>query len=360
LLTNLTTFFKSLNPSNLSGSIDIIVVQQHDGSYRSTPFHVRFGKIHLFLNPFSKKVLIHVYGELVGTEMTLGSSGEALFMRKLDENAFIPTSEELELMRLKRGANAISFSVEGNVVTSSLFLWDKNEKVVISDIDGTITKSDVLGHILPVLGEDWSHSGVAELYTNIQKNGYQILYLTARAIGQSGTTRNFLDKVVQSASHKSEITLPKGPVFMSPDRVFDSLMREVILRCPEQFKVACLKEIGSLFTASPCFYAGFGNRSSDLKSYIDVGIPCSKIFIINEHGEINEHVEINDTEPVLNMSITFTYPSLNEIVDAMFPPFIPGKQVIEDKYNEWKYWKPNNFLGGSLAEIEAELFLNTK
>ena len=45
-------------------------------------------------------------------------------------------------------------------------------------------RSDVMGHILPMLGRDWSHSGIAELYTNIKKNNYQILYLTARPIGQ--------------------------------------------------------------------------------------------------------------------------------------------------------------------------------
>jgi phosphatidate phosphatase LPIN len=28
---------------------------------------------------------------------------------------------------------------------ANIFLWNKNSKIVISDIDGTITKSDVLG-----------------------------------------------------------------------------------------------------------------------------------------------------------------------------------------------------------------------
>jgi phosphatidate phosphatase LPIN len=48
----------------------------------------------------------------------------------------------------------------------------------------TADRSDVLGHIMPVMGRDWSHEGIAELYTNIAANGYQVLYLTARAIGQ--------------------------------------------------------------------------------------------------------------------------------------------------------------------------------
>jgi len=38
--------------------------------------------------------------------------------------------------------------------------------------------------VFTMIGKDWTHSGVAKLYTDITKNGYQILYLTSRAIGQ--------------------------------------------------------------------------------------------------------------------------------------------------------------------------------
>lgn len=37
----------------------------------------------------------------------------------------------------------------------------------MSDIDGTITKSDVMGHIAPVIGLQWAHSGVVQLYDRI-------------------------------------------------------------------------------------------------------------------------------------------------------------------------------------------------
>ena len=49
-----------------------------------------------------------------------------------------------------------------------------SHQVVISDIDGTITKSDVLGHIFPAIGKDWAHSGVAQLFSKISRNGYQL------------------------------------------------------------------------------------------------------------------------------------------------------------------------------------------
>jgi phosphatidate phosphatase LPIN len=56
-------------------------------------------------------------------------------------------------------------------------------KLVISDIDGTITRSDVLGHLLPAMGWDWSHPGITRLFTDIAGNNYQVrldLFLVIR------------------------------------------------------------------------------------------------------------------------------------------------------------------------------------
>lgn len=36
---------QGLNPATLSGGIDVLVVKQVDGSFRCSPFHVRFGKL---------------------------------------------------------------------------------------------------------------------------------------------------------------------------------------------------------------------------------------------------------------------------------------------------------------------------
>ena len=44
-----------INPSTLSGAIDVIVVEGSDGSLSCSPFHVRFGKLKLLL-PSEKKV----------------------------------------------------------------------------------------------------------------------------------------------------------------------------------------------------------------------------------------------------------------------------------------------------------------
>ena len=54
--------YSDLNPATLTGAIDVIVVEQPDGStYLSSPFHVRFGKSGVALRPKGKNEYAH-YG----------------------------------------------------------------------------------------------------------------------------------------------------------------------------------------------------------------------------------------------------------------------------------------------------------
>jgi hypothetical protein len=81
-------------------------------------------------------------------------------------------------------------------------------------------RSDALGHVFTMIGRDWTHLGVAKLYTDIARNGYKMMYLTSRAIGQADTTREYLKGIKQGS-----YVLPEGPVIMSPDRLMTSLHR---------------------------------------------------------------------------------------------------------------------------------------
>ena len=47
------------------------------------------------------------------------------------------------------------------------------------------------------VGRDWAQSGVAQLFTKIRANGYHIMYLSARAIGQASITKEYLQSVKQ-------------------------------------------------------------------------------------------------------------------------------------------------------------------
>lgn len=44
-LSNFKEFYNDINAATLTGAIDVIVVEQPDGTYKCSPFHVRFGKL---------------------------------------------------------------------------------------------------------------------------------------------------------------------------------------------------------------------------------------------------------------------------------------------------------------------------
>ncbi|MED6107097.1 hypothetical protein PIB30_010818 [Stylosanthes scabra] len=235
-----------------------------------------------------------------------------------------PTSEQISSLNLQEGRNLVTFSCSTAMlgtqqVDARIYLWKWNTRIVISDVDGTITRSDVLGQVMPLVGIDWSQTGVAHLFSAIQDNGYQLLFLSARAISQAYHTRRFLFNLKQDGK-----VLPDGPVVISPDGLFPALYREVIRRAPHEFKIACLEEIRALFPpdCNP-FYAGFGNRDTDELSYLKVGIPKGKIFIINPRGEI-----------AVNCFDAKSYPSLHAVVDGIFPPSDSSEQ---EDFNSWNH-----------------------
>lgn len=77
--------WNSINPATLSGAIDVIVVEQEDGSLACSPFHVRFGKFSL-LRPYEKKVEFQVNNVKQDYAMKLGEGGEAFFVFETSDN----------------------------------------------------------------------------------------------------------------------------------------------------------------------------------------------------------------------------------------------------------------------------------
>ncbi|XP_073251989.1 phosphatidate phosphatase LPIN3-like isoform X1 [Porites lutea] len=246
------------------------------------------------------------------------------------------SSDQIKSLNLKEGANSITFSVttkyQGTAMCmATIYLWNHNDKIVISDIDGTITKSDVLGQILPVVGQAWAQSGVAHFFCKIQQNGYKVLYLSARAIGQAQQTRDYLKSVKQD-----QIMLPDGPLLLNPESLIKAFHREVIEKKPQEFKIACLRDIQRLFpTNKNPFYAGFGNKGSDVLSYRAVGISVSRIFTINHRGEVRHD---------LTNAFQTSYIKLSDLVDQMFPPFKtkghpPSGLIAPDQFSSFTYWR---------------------
>ena len=222
------------------------------------------------------------------------------------------TSEELKMLDLKPGLNTVTYSYKSRVfgtqtLECNLFLWDSGDKVVVSDIDGTITKSDVLGHIYTMVGKDYAHPGIASLYRKIVRNGYKILFVTSRAISQSNSTRAYLRTLTQNGE-----TLPIGPVMCAPDPISTALYREVVARKPEVFKIRCLTRVRRLFDVDinkTRMFAGFGNRSSDALAYKTCGIELDKIYTIDPKSRLRSE----------KTGETFEIQHLMDKVDQAFP-----------------------------------------
>ncbi|KAK8121972.1 hypothetical protein PG984_010642 [Apiospora sp. TS-2023a] len=238
------------------------------------------------------------------------------------------TSDQLKTLNLKPGENSVAFTVNRATCQACMYLWKYDTPVVISDIDGTITKSDALGHVLNMIGRDWTHAGVAKLYSDIVANGYNIMYLTSRSVGQADTTRAYLNGVVQD-----NYRLPRGPTILSPDRTMAALRREIYLRKPHVFKMATLRDIRNLYGPDRhCFYAGFGNRLTDQISYRTVDVPRNRIFTINSNAEVSlDLLSLN--------KLKLSYVNMTEVVDHYFPAVATLVKGGGEEYTDFKYWR---------------------
>uniref|UniRef100_A0A8C5FDE7 phosphatidate phosphatase n=1 Tax=Gadus morhua TaxID=8049 RepID=A0A8C5FDE7_GADMO len=243
------------------------------------------------------------------------------------------SSSQIASLKLKEGPNDVTFSIttqyQGTCrCEGTIYLWNWDDKVIISDIDGTITKSDVFGQILPQLGKDWTHQGIAKLYHSVAENGYKFLYCSARAIGMADMTRGYLQWVNDEGT-----ILPRGPLMLSPSSLFSAFHREVIEKKPEIFKIECLTDIKNLFLHNKQpFHAAFGNRTNDVFAYKEVGVPVCRIFTVNPKGElIQEQTRGNKT----------SYCRLSELVEHVFP--LLNKEQNQafsmPEYSSFCYWR---------------------
>uniref|UniRef100_A0A3Q2YPG1 Lipin 2 n=1 Tax=Hippocampus comes TaxID=109280 RepID=A0A3Q2YPG1_HIPCM len=224
------------------------------------------------------------------------------------------SSEQIEGLKLKEGPNDVTFSIttqyQGTCrCQGTIYLWDWNDQVVISDIDGTITKY---------------RSQTCSVISCLSS----FLYCSARAIGMADMTRGYLQRVNDGGT-----LLPRGPLMLAPSSLFSAFHREMIEKKPEKFKVECLSDIRKLFSAGVHpFYAAFGNRESDALAYRHVGVSACRIFTVNPKGElILEQAKGNKT----------SYTRLGELVEHVFP--LRSRQDAAafccPEFSAFSYWR---------------------
>ncbi|KAL7485840.1 hypothetical protein ACHAW6_011499 [Cyclotella cf. meneghiniana] len=243
----------------------------------------------------------------------------------------------------------ILFGEQGDIMATTeafLYLWSACDSVIVCDVDGTITKSDVRGVIDTVVQEKFSHihRGVCKFFNELvnvpgENSGeVRLLYLSSRPISYIAQTRKLLVGLSQEdeefASQRSAVTsikrfcLPPGPIICHRGSLSTVLHSELVAKNISEFKADVLvrqiilpfvaavgdagrhqiraqalidslsdsnilnsKREGSKVTIdndvdNRIFLGGFGNKNSDAKAYELAGMERRDIYIINKESHI--------------------------------------------------------------------------
>ena len=199
------------------------------------------------------------------------------------------SSQDLEELNLQPGLNKARYVCQelGQVIEFNIFLYSEDEKIVLTDIDGTITESDIKGHVSAFLGWSCHHLGVVQLFHGLASRGYRVVYLTARSMAQEEDTKAYLFSTLKNQEGKS---LPSGPVLFSPNSFISGLLAEVVTGSPHIEKTRMILELWSTFKSqnrtdiNQVIVGGYGNKETDTKAYLEAGLLPSKVFIVNPQG----------------------------------------------------------------------------
>jgi len=244
-----------------------------------------------FLDKVSKKIDRFVYpADLLEPPQVL-----------IDEIAAIYEEEKKNCSDLRSLPISFEAKYPSGVAEGRVWFFEHDfNKIVVSDVDGTITKSDIAGLLTTNFGVySYIHDGICSLYSNIAEKGYQLLYFTCRPVRGSEKTRKFLSSAKQDTK-----MLPPGPVF-SVTSNYSSATIVPMLKLESRFKEGSLESIRAIFENNP-FHSAFGNTSRDHSAYKSLQIP--KFFIINGKVVTDENGKTYNNG----------YPSIQERVNELW------------------------------------------
>ena len=275
---------------------------------------------------------------------------------------------------------------------ANIFLWSVHDRIVISDIDGTVTKSDVRGVIDSIIlkSNSYAHDGVCEFFSKIvneqqEENGEEeetcdhdedegkrysstkgqirILYLSSRPISLISTTRTYLSQLYQSSSSsqtasnrlrrnknsfsaiekadfaEDRIRLPNGPIFLHTGSLGTVLVTELVNKSTHLFKADALeRQVVLPFIAAGkdsmentnIFVAAFGNKETDKKAYEMAGIEQHDIYIINKRSVIASTSEEGGIKPEIDDDFTVIDHACCCINDASSSPPVERYRSVSE------------------------------
>lgn len=100
----------------------------------------------------------------------------------------------LGIKKLPVGRHRVALLLTGDNSGTDLYIdvLPRDSKVVVSDIDGTLTTSEMAAATEVIGIQPKAHSSAADMMQILYKRGYHIFYLTARPEWLMGNTRNWL------------------------------------------------------------------------------------------------------------------------------------------------------------------------
>lgn len=132
--------------------------------------------------------------ETLGKAITSSKGEHADVLHFQDEGGMvffkIPEAQKLGL-----GRHRIRVVVSGDQTATELFLevLPQDATLFVSDVDGTLTTSEIVEGLASLLGTlPPAHPGAAVLFNGLTKKGYRPLYLSARSTNLVQRTRDFV------------------------------------------------------------------------------------------------------------------------------------------------------------------------
>ena len=223
------------------------------------------------------------------TSFVVGND-ELLYFLENGNLSSVPSEKTLKSLQLIYGLNnaTLLHRDSGQRAQFQIWLYDYKDSILVSDIDGTITISDIRGYFETVYLGRYTHvhDGLVSLISSVHEQlKYHILYLTSRPITHKQETRNLL---IHATDTSTGSHLPKGALIVNKQYTFETLYGEVIAGTAKIYKSNVLLKLVDVFhtagrsrnDTNPLAF-GIGNKLSDAKAYYTSGLSPSKILLID-------------------------------------------------------------------------------
>lgn len=218
-------------------------------------------------------------GEWVSVWKPLAGLWKQLGRVQTDENGAysikVPDAD-----KFAKGTNLLYGILEGSgdCAVHGVFLWPEGTTIIVTDIDGTMTKSDqeMMKQLSDANYDAVENKGALDMMKTWASKGYYIVYMTARPHTLREMTRKWL------YAHD----FPFGPVITAETMVYNEAARK--------YKGDWIKKMKNDFQWNVA--AAYGNAQSDVDGYSDGGIAKDITFTINEASGSDGTTAIADSD----------------------------------------------------------------